>query len=244
MIHFPVVRTARLDVQLRELTVREAVELAAMPPNKHEAGTAALLSRVVARAGGEHSEPGRWTVQERAFLVAHYIACTSDEPNFSIDTGNFLDYLDARRDNAPQSVDVGMACGDRWVCSQLTGDEAVAIESVCTSRFDWSVADVAARMLMPEKEARPDATAEPGKYAAWLAERIAVFKDFPESEFEELYAAYAQGLSDLHHLFALDFDTEGHIVLPLPEAAKEGGQTPARFRVGSCIGRLARILGP
>lgn len=245
MIHFPPIKTARLNVQLRELTMREAVMLAATPLVKHEAATTALLKVIVESASGEHAVPGRWTVQERMFVVAHYIACTSDAGgNFAIGDGRFLDYLIADVDGAPDAVDVGEACGDQWRVRQITGDEAAAIESVCATRLDWLAADMAARLCVAGKdEGRPDATARPSEFAAWVAERAGVFKDMPEGDFEALFGIYAIGRDRLQHLFRIEVDAAGYVALP--KDMEGGGQrlAPARFSVASALGRLAQILG-
>lgn len=243
MIHFPPILTARLNVQLRELTLKEAVELAATPLALHETATAALLAFIVEKAAGPNDKPGAWTVQERMFVVAHYIACTT-EGNFSLGDGRFLDYLQGDIDAAPELVDVGQACGDAWRMRQLTGDEALAMESVCKSRMDWLTADMAARLVVVGKdEGRPDASTRPADFAAWLTERKGVLQAMPESEFEELFDAYERGRAELHHLFWLGFEDDGHVVLP--KTTEGGGESlaPARFPVAAVIGRVARYLG-
>lgn len=242
MIHFPPLRTRRLDVHLRELTLRQSIELAAVPVHQHERATSALLACVVDKLGPGTPDPNDWTVQERAMVVAHYLASVTDgEANFPVGDGRFLDYLEAERDAAPQQVEAGQACGDDWVMTQLNGLQAEAMEAFCRSRVDWLLADMAARLHIPGKEEPPLASAGIGAYQDWLQERAQVFRDFPESDFEELYAAYVRGLAQLHHLFALDFDDEGHVVLPM---RKEGGAdlAPARFRASACIGGLAKAL--
>jgi hypothetical protein len=243
MIHFPPLRTKRLDVKLRELRLREAVELAAIPPHLFERATTALLACVVQDMSEATPAIDAWTIQERTMAVAHYLAHATDgEPNFAVGEGAFLDYLDAHRDEAPGEIEAGRACGDDWVMSQLTGAQAEAMESFCRSRLDWLTADMAARLHVRGKET-PPATADLVAYTEWLSERASVFRDFPESDFEELYALYATGLPRLHHLFALDFDDMGHVLLPA--AAKEGGAAllaPARFRAASCVGRIAQAL--
>jgi hypothetical protein len=243
MIHFPPLRTKRLDVHLRELTLRQSIELAAVPGHLHERATSALLACVVAKTGPGTPAQEDWTVQERCMVVAHYLASVADgEANFSVGEGRFLDYLESEVDAAPQECEVGQACDDDWVMTQLTGLQAEAMEGFCRTRLDWLLADMAARLRIASKEEPPKAAAGVGAYQEWLQERAQVFRDFPESDFEELYAAYVRGLSRLHHLFALDFDDEGHVVLPL---RKEGGASlaPARFRAATCIGSLARALG-
>lgn len=240
MIHFPPLRTGRLDVQLRELTISEAVALAATTPGRHEAGVAEMLRHVVKSAGGEHSEPGRWTVQERMLVVGHYLSCVSDAADFELGSSRFSSYLDHQHDSAPQSVDIGELCGDRWECRQLTGDQAAAMEQVCRSRFDWVRADMAARMHCAGDAAPPDASAEPGRYADWLSDRVKAFGHLPESDFAELFAGYRVGLAELHHLFVLGFDDQGHVALGRDPVADTA---PARFPVSSCLSRVARALG-
>jgi hypothetical protein len=242
VIHFPPLRTGRLNVQLRELTIREAVGLAAMPPSAHEAATTALLKLIVVEANGPNQEQGRWTVQERMFVVAHYLACTAETGNFQIGEGRFLDYLRGDIDAAPGEVDAGEACGDQWRARQLTGDEAVAAEGLCRDRLNWVAADMAARLYVPGEDGpkRPDASEAPAAFSAWLAERTAVIESMAESDFEQVFAAYRRGLEGLQHLFWLEFDEGGHVVMP-----KEGGAAlaPARFPVAAALGAVSRILG-
>jgi hypothetical protein len=242
MIHFPLLRTARLDVAMRELTLKEGIALAAIPPHQHEAGVTALLAQVV-KASGANADPELWTVQERYFAVAHYIACTSEEGgNFEVANGRFLDYLCADIDSAPVVVDAGQACGDTWTAKQLLGCEAGAMEGFCRSRLDWLTADIAARMsVVGQDEGRPDPRARPGDYATWLQDRSAVIQQMAESEFEALFMAYRRGLDGLHHLFALEQDDAGFVVMP----TKEGGAAlaPARFPVDACLGVFSRLLG-
>lgn len=243
MIHFPPLRTRRLDVQLRELTLRESIELAAVPPHLHERATTALIACTVKTTGSGTPSIEEWTVQERAMVVAHYLASVTDgEANFAVGEGRFLDYLDAERDAAPDECEVGQACGDDWIMTQLTGRQAECMEAFCRSRVDWLLADMAARLRVAGKESPPPVASGMGAYQEWLQARAETIRDFPESDFEELYAAYVRGLAQLHHLFALDFDDEGHIVLP---SQKEGGavMAPARFRPAACVGRLAQALG-
>lgn len=244
MLHFPRLLTARLQVQLRELTMREAVRLAATPLGKHEAATTAFLALVVDRAGGPHATPGRWTVQERMLVVAHYLATAgSDGANFSVGEGRLLDYLHPAADHPGEAVDAGEACGDRWRIKQLTGDEALAMESICASRLDWIAAGMAAQMRADDEPEQPDATDQPGAYVDWLSARMNTVLDMAEGDFGDLFTAYVAGKRRLFHLFELEVDAAGHIALA---KAKEGGgqsMAPARFPVDAAIGRFAQILG-
>lgn len=246
MISFPRLRSPRLDVQLRELTIGEAVMLAAIPPGRHERATTALLKSVITEAGGPHQDPARWTVQERMLVQAHYISGISETgANFEIGDGTLMDFLDPIADHGPDDVDAGEACGSQWRIRQLIGAEAEAIEALAQSRFDWMVGDIAARMRVqdPEEPAVPDAVARPHAYSEWLQAQIATIKAMPESEFAEIFAIYRAGLAPLHHLFRLEFDGEGHMVMPKPSKEVGGQMAPARFSVSSCITEVASIMG-
>lgn len=247
MINFPPFRSTRLDVQLRELSVREAIDLAATPLDKHEAGLSAMLAMVVKEARGAHANPGRWTVQERMAVLCHYLACTSEGGgNFPVgDDAQLLDYLLPAVDYPGPAVEGLMAVGESWTVRQLTGDEAVALEGVCASETDWMFADMAGRLRSVGEPDSPDATDAPGAYADWLAERKTVFEAMPESEFWELRMAYMEGLGKLRHLFDLAFDDEGHLALPSGREVEGGGESlaPARFCMAAAVSRPARILG-
>ena len=246
MIHFPPIKTGRLDVRLRELTVAQAVQLAATPLTHHETAADMLLSFIVDSAGGQHQHPATWTVQERMFVVAHYIAHTSDGGgNFALGDGRFLDYLQASVDAAPELADAGQACGDAWSMRQLTGAEAVAMQSFCRSRMDWLTADMAARLFVPgaDEPPRPDPVQAPGNFTAWLQERMSVFQQMPESDFEELFEAYERGRQALHHLFWLSFDDHGHVVLPTTTEGGDQRMAPARFPAATAVGRVTRWMG-
>ena len=50
MIHFPVLRTRRLTIQLRELTLGEALAIASIPSDQDQAATTAMLRACVQRS--------------------------------------------------------------------------------------------------------------------------------------------------------------------------------------------------
>ena len=94
MIHFPVLRTRRLTVQLRELSIDESIAIAAMPVHLEEAAYTAFLRYAVVMDDGKNTDPACWTVQERMLAVCHYLASVlEDGPDFSIGPGHYSDYL-------------------------------------------------------------------------------------------------------------------------------------------------------
>lgn len=248
MIFFPLLRAGRIAVQLRELTIAESIDLAAIPPERDELATTRLLQLVVKHAEGEYTDPRAWTIQERLMVKVHYLAHTDMEsPNFAIgvDGARLTDYLRLDLDGTPASVHMGDALGSSWTVRQLIGAEAEAMESLCSARFDWITADMAARLRTDSdsgEDAPPDVLADAPAYKAWLKARIDVFKAMPESEYCTLLGICQAGCDQLAHLMLLGLDEGGFIVLPAQEGSG-ADMAPARFPVPALLSDVACILG-
>src|SRR5262245_7316563 len=99
MITFSKIRTRRLAVTLREMTIGDTIYLCKLPPDLNEAGTTETLKRIVEPdaqpRGGQVTDPLFWTVQERALCIAHYLAHTQEDgnPDFAVGDGKYSDYL-------------------------------------------------------------------------------------------------------------------------------------------------------
>lgn len=246
MKHFPLFRTRRLTVQLKELSIGDAIALASMPEHLTEAECTAFLRSAISSVTNGAPNPDEWTVQERTLAVAHYLASISEEgPDFSIGSTKYSDYLDSAADIslALQQVPIGNVGGDDWEVRHLTGAMAESIERLMGEieqlsprpRLHWIVGAMAAQLIRTGEELPELATS--GLYDEWLLNRMRVFIAFPESDFEHLMATYTTGRVKLHHLFAFDFDEKGVVIL-----AKEGGAeglASARFPVRSCLSKLA-----
>lgn len=245
MINFPIVRLKRMSIQLRELTIGQSVALAAIPVASEQAETSAFLRYAVASCQGAVTNPADWTVQERTLAVCQYLAATSEDgPDFSLGTGHYSDYLDGARDfDATKSrVDVGTVGDDPWQIVHLTGRKAEAIERLqgevadaagkpIAGRLHWLLGAMAAQLLR-KGETEPQEETE-GELEARILERMKVFAAFPESDFLALLFHFRQGCRQIAHLFTLDFDDNGIIVLP-----KEGATAnlpPARFSARACL---------
>jgi hypothetical protein len=251
MKHFPKLRTRRITAQLQELSIGDAITVASMPEHMAEAECTAFLSYAIKEAGGELTNPADWTVQERALVVAHYLAAVSDDgPDFSLgNKTHYSDYLDGESDIslALKQVPVGEVAGDQWEIRHLTGGMAEAIERLIGEieqlktlepRLHWILGSMAAQ-LVRTKEEIPELTTD-GIYDEWLLERMKILMAFPESDFAQLMGAYQQGREKLHHLFAYDFTDEGIVIL-----AKKGGAeglSSARFPVSACLSKLALTM--
>jgi len=242
MRHFPILQSKRLTLQLQELSFQQSLELAAMPVHLYEAATTKFLGFVIKTNKGIAS-PHDWTVQERLFVVAHYLACTLEEnnPNFSLGMGNYLDYLnkEAELSASFSQIELGQIADDEWVLGHLTGCLAESIErlegQVLTGRNHWLIGSMAAQLAIKGDIENSFNSNE--ELDDWLLSRIKTFLAYPESAFENLFIAYRIHQARLQHLFSIDFDDNGIITLP---KEVDGSLPPARFPVSKLLSRTAR----
>lgn len=248
MIHFPILRTRRLTVQLRELSIGESIAIAGMPGHLEEAACTSLLRYAVESAKGVE-DPAHWTVQERVLAVCQYLASVSEDgPDFAIGKGRYSDYLDGAADISlsVKSVEVGEVGGDAWSVRHLTGAMAESIERMdgevagVSGRFHWLLGGMAAQMVRAEEEA-PDTTEGEGAFDEYLVNRMRVMAGFPESDFTMLMSKYSDGRDKLHHLFRIEFSDDG--IVAMPKGGTVGDLPPARFPARTCISRIAHELG-
>lgn len=246
MIHFPILRTRRLTVQLRELSIVESVAIAGMPEHLEEASCTALLRYATESVKGVE-DPAHWTVQERILAVCQYLASVSEDgPDFSIGKGRYSDYLDGAADISLEAVEVGDVGGDAWSVRHLTGAMAESIERMegevagVSERFHWLLGGMAAQMVRAGEDAH-DAIDGEGKFDEWLVSRMRVMGGFPDSDFTLLMSKYADGREKLHHLFRIEFTDEG--IVAMPKGGTVGDLPPARFPARTCISRIAHELG-
>jgi hypothetical protein len=211
MIYFPPLRTRRLTLQLRELSIGDSLALAAMPGHMEEASTTAFLRAAVDTSKSAGSDdPANWTVQERILAVCHYLsATTEDGPNFSLGEGRYSDYLQGEADiqTLAQAVEVGEVGGDTWAVRHLTGAMAESIERMAgeveglSGRLHWLFGAMAAQLVRVGEDV-PDSTAE-GIFEEHLLSRMRVLKGYPESDFARLMALYLDGRRGLQPKVAL-----------------------------------------
>lgn len=245
-IYFPPLRTKRLRVQLRELTIGESLKLAAMPPDKPEANCTAFLRFAAADTTGV-PDPAQWTVAERLLVVCQYMAATLDDgPDFAVgDAAHYSDYLNGERDIEPDAVLVGEVGGDVWRARHLTGGMAEAIErldgeqSGVSGRLHWLYGAMAAQLVREGEEAPTPEDGE-GAYDEWLLARMATLLAYPDSDAELLMGLFLTAREQMQHLFQIEFAQDGIVVMP-----KGGAATlpPARFPAHSCLSEFARQMG-
>lgn len=243
-IYFPALRTRRLRVQLRELTIGESLHLAAMPPDKPEACATAFLRRAAAGSEGI-PDPSDWTVGERMLAVCQYMAATlEDGPDFAVGDGRYSDYLDGERDVDDGLLLVGEVGGDVWHARHLTGGMAESIERMAgevqgvSGRLHWLYGAMAAQ-LVREGETAPEPGDGEGAFDEWLVKRMATLLAYPDSDAELLMGLFLAARESMQHLFRVEFTQDGIVAMP-----KGGAATlpPARFPADSCVSQFARAM--
>jgi hypothetical protein len=246
MMHFPILRTRRLTIQLQELSIGESIALASIPTHLEEAAATAFLNKCVGSVKGIQ-DPAHWTVQERMLAICHYLACVSGgSPDFELGDGHYSDYLDGGADiNISElTVPVGSVGGDDWSVRHLTGAMAESIERIggevegITGRLHWLLGGMAAQMVRVGESA-PDGSDEQGDFDEFMTSRMKIIAGYPESDFTDLMERYQSGREKLHHLFRIEFASDGLVALQ-----KGGGALPpARFPIRSCLSRMALEMG-
>lgn len=252
MQHFPILRVHGLQLQLRELTIAQAVALAAMPPHCEQAGvTAFLRAATQSAAGAAGSDPLHWTVQQRTLAVAHYLSVVSDDgPDFLIGQARYSDYLDAAADSHAQPAILGEVAGDNWSIVHLTGAMAESIERLAgevrdahdgslTARLHWTIGAMAAQLTRTGDASAP--VEDGAALDTYLQQRMRVFAQYPESDFSQLLELFFAGQERLHHLLRIGFGDEGIVILPRENEKEAGGELlpPARFSFYAPIGAVA-----
>jgi len=245
MLHFPVLRTNRLVVQLKELSIGDSIKLAAMPEHLKESGRTVFLNAAIDTVQGEEN-PLLWTVQERLLVTAHYLSVvTPDGPNFSIgEEAKFLDYVDFQKDISKklQCIEIGDIAGDQWQITHLNGGMVEAIDRLqgefqdVSNRMYWLLGSMAAQLYV-KGNSQHDVLS--GDYDQSLLTQIKILSDYPESEFENLVMAFEAGRKKLQHLLFFDFNDNEIVALP-----KEGGGNlpPATFPFYACLSQFAKDM--
>lgn len=248
MTHFPIIRTKRLTIKLKELSIGESIAISLLPPEEEQAEiTAFLRAAVESEANG--IDPLDWTVEERNLAVCSYLAAIdNDGPDFTVgENAHLSDYVDTSKDieslNRQKICDFG---GDTWHIRPLTGRMAESIERLkgefcvngvpAPTQFHWIVGAMAAQ-LVRENEVILDTYDSDGALDEWLLDRMNVFAAFPERDFSQLYLIYWQGREAQTHLFNVLFSKKGIIF-----AATEGVDNvpPARFPIDACVTSISK----
>ncbi|MDQ7982237.1 hypothetical protein QYH69_33990 [Paraburkholderia sp. SARCC-3016] len=252
MIEFRPLRTKRLALKLQEIAIGDAISLAAIPPSMYESQTTRFLTSVIKEAEAatpNHvTDPRAMTVQERGFVVAHYMAHVSETaPDFMIGAGRFSNYLVGQQQNVVPTFPAGDVGGDAWSLVPLIGAAAESIEELhgdllgISGEYHWMLGCMASQ-LRKAGDTPPDPVTDTG-YGDWLRDRMFVFHRYPESDFIQMLVMYREAVRKTRHFFNMDINGDG--VIFLEEVEKEAVATlpPARFPVSSCLSDFSLRMG-
>lgn len=247
MITFTPFRTPRLTVQLTELPIGSSIELCSRSASRHEANTSALLAHIVKEPDryvhGQVHDPRLWTVEERAALVAHYLAHTIG-PNFSIGENATLPNFLFQEQQTAEEFPIGPIGEDEWHVSPLLGYQAESIERLILNgragvvgRIGWTMGAMACQMRRTEEPELEDIA--DADFDDWLERRLSIFKGYPESTFALMLDAFLAARFAQRHLLQSAFSDEGIVFV-----SEVPGLPSARFPVSDVLSeRTARFLG-
>ncbi len=240
-IHIPILRSKRLTVQLKELSIAQSIGLAKMPIHAEQETITAFLTAALESANFD--DVTQWTVAERNIAVCHYLSSVVDDgPDFAVGAnGHYTDYLDGEHDikDINALVEVGDLGGDSWQVRHLTGWAAETIERLegaldnIAGRLHWMLGAMAAQLVRKDEDC-PLLFDED-----WLLHRMKTLAALSESDFITLSFLHQQGVDALYHLFSINFDDDGLLVLPVTRS----DLPPARFRVRSSLTGFAQRMG-
>lgn len=245
----PPLRTKRLAVRLREMSIGDSIGLCGVPPLKYEAANTEFFNCALIEASLPsklHSaDPRAWTVQERLFVITHYMACVNGG---SINLGEGVtldDYFISNADYPMEWAAVGSINGVNHRIKHLTGAEVEAAETLLwllpeRKRFHWLLAGMACQLVPDGETDRPHPIEQHAGYADWLRVRVTALERLPESEFAEMLKAYGRGQAMLTHFFNINFDQHGIVVMPNANAGAE--VAPVRFPASACASAFAAEL--
>lgn len=229
---------------MKELAMLNAIKLATIPSYLNEEATTYHLRSVLESVDADDkalSDPLMWTVQERIFGIAHYIASTQDdEPDFEVGEGHYSDYLIGEKQFAVEQVEIGEIEGDIWTAKPLLGYMAEAIERLhgevegVEGEAHWVLGLMAAQLIPNGDELNVPVS----EYEAALYERMKALINFPESIYVQLLGKLKNANQEMCHLFDIWVEESGIVILP-----KRGAKLPnARFPASTTITSVARYL--
>lgn len=261
MLYISPFMTSRLNVQMRELPIGDAMSLVLMPAEHAQAAVTAFLRSVITD-GGPVPDPLCWTLQERTLAVCQYLmAIHADDPDFKVGDARFSDYADLNtdipKDTASTPIELGELGGDHWSLQHLMGYMLESIERLMLAgaikvptgcaRLHWQFAAMGAQLVRQGEEV-PD-WSNPGQYDDWLAMRTTKLLSYAETDMAHLWVMYRQGQEQLRHFFDYDFTAAhesnamvgGPVFLPQPRQEQEAAAVmqPATFPPISCVSALA-----
>jgi len=244
------INTRRISVEMSEMLIEDVEKLCEIPAVYEQRTVSELLRRVCKPVDRPNAvaDPRFWSINERIYVVANYMAATRDDgPDFPVGGGNFSDFLINAQDHdyvgdIPFSFD-----GNDALYTPLLGYQAEIIETLIAggtykpTDFSWWCATIAACVRGANEE--PEPYVDDASYEAWLVKRIANHRKLPASEFVKLFHAYESVRDSGAHLVHAVTCVHGVVAHPVSVRAEgEPELAPAIFPSRSCISIGARAV--
>lgn len=231
MIQFPRIELGDTVVQMKELTIGQALEVSKIPERMQEA----RITRFLGFAIGSESSARALTIQERYYLLMQYLSI-QDETPLSSDI-NFSAYTIPSDRAGRWAADCsGLIC--RW--RQLTGYDVEAMELMCEDASDWVMASIGLQAERPDWPSMYGVgEVKPSDQADVISQRFRLVQELPGSEFEALAREWRAACLSMMRFVMTGYDNKGITVLPVSGGADDA---PMRFRPSSAFGDVCREL--
>lgn len=227
MNHLSPLSLPNITLDMKELTILQAMTLAKIPANQEQYS----VSRFIRFVTNDAVNPGTLTAQERAMALCHYLAASSETgADFNVGNGFFSDYFNPTQAKQPHSIALAGYEGDSWQVTPLLGWALESLERLegelpeLTGRAYWLVGRMASQ-LVKVGDILPDIDSN-DSVDIWLLHRLKTFTSYPEREFNRLLDAFLTAVEAHNALFNIDVDDTGLVIMP---ATEDKGLPPARF---------------
>lgn len=244
------VNTSRVSVEMSEMLIEDVEKLCEIPAVFEQRTVSELLRRVckpIERPNAV-SDPRMWSVNERIFVVANYMAATRDDgPDFPVgseqDGGHFSDYLLSGTDFV---ADIPFtAAGRDMLYTPLLGYQAEIIEALIAggtykaTDFSWWCAAIAACVRGSDDDVVP--YTDDASYETELVERINAIRKLADRQFVALFHGFLEVQQRGAHLVHAVTSSFGVVAAPVSERGEGVPElAPATFPAHSCISIGAR----
>ena len=243
MIPFSQLRTGRLVVDLKEISITDSMRIAAYPEGSEEQSATQFLRAIFKQSD---IDPLEMTVGERTYAVTFYLGHLSEDgADFRIGDGTVSDYIFYNKEYRKAPLIESEVAGDTWKAIHLTGKFSESIERL-VGHLDipiglhWQAGLIAAQLRNQSDPEEISATS----LDDWMLDRMKVVLAYPDSDFHALYDFLETANNKLLHLFdfAPSLVDGGLIYYPSDNGGESKDLPPATFPCLSCLSERSKAL--
>lgn len=240
MNHLCPLNLPSITLEMRELTILQAMTLAKIPTTQEQYSVGRFIKFVTNNA----VNPSLLTAQERTMALCHYLAASGDNgADFSVGSGTFFDYFNPTPVKKDDKIPLSDYAGDNWHITPLFGWALESLERLqgeiveLEGRIYWLIGRMAAQLLR-DNEDLPDFNSN-DSVDIWLLNRLRTFSRYPEREFNQLLSSFLSAVEGHDALFKIDVDDVGLVIMP---CEGDKGLPPARFPCYTLLTEWARLM--